>query len=87
MGIGAILFSYSFSYLFSKQKTADNYFGLLTMVFGYLIVPLSVFKTETILDKTLILKYVYPFYQIGAKMLSSNESLSQISKLIGSQSK
>jgi len=60
-----IMYAYCISNIFSKAKTASTWFTVLNMLFGFIIMPIIIFrKYNSIVNQLEFIKYFYPFYNI-----------------------
>ncbi len=69
LGVGAILYTYCFSFLFGKTKTASTWFSLINIIFGLVILPLIIFGQQTFLGNLAFIKYFYPYYDLSVMVL------------------
>ena len=75
LGIGMILFAYSFSFVFDKVKTASVWFSLINIVFGIVIMSIIFVSKTTFLKYFTFLKFLYPYFDLTAIIIFQNQNL------------
>ncbi len=66
-----IVYTYVFSNLFEKITTANTWFSIINMVFGFVLLPMIIIGEKTILGNLKFIKYFYPFYDLNVMVLSN----------------
>ena len=64
-----ILFAYCFSFLFEQLKTANNWFGTVNVIFGFMVLPTILLGKGTPFEHLEWIKNFYPFYDLGFEYL------------------
>lgn len=83
LGIGIILFTYCFSFVFEKMKSASTWFSVVNMVLGFIIMPMILFGQETFFRHIDFLKYLYPYFDLNVYVFfkSGGNAMSALSQL------
>ena len=66
LGIGMILFTYCFSFMFNQVKTASKWFTLILIILGLSFFPIQLFSSNKYLKYLTFIKYLLPFYDTTA---------------------
>jgi hypothetical protein len=65
LGIGIIIYTYFISNLFEKITTANTWFSILNMLFGFILLPMIILGKNTFLGRFEFVKYFYPYYDLN----------------------
>lgn len=74
-GVATILYSYTFSLIFNKVKTANNWFTIINYLSFLLMIPLML--PSSVIESTFYrhfipLKYLSPFFDVSLVLLKSS---------------
>lgn len=64
LGIAIILYTYCFSHLFEKVKSASAWFSIINMILSIIIMPMILFEKNEIVSYLSFIKFFYPYYDL-----------------------
>lgn len=70
LGMGIIIYTYTISNLFSKVSTANTWFSIINILFGFILLPIIILGKQTFLGYFSFVKYLYPYYDINMIIMS-----------------
>lgn len=68
--MGVIIYTYTISNLFSKVSTANTWFSIINILFGFILLPIIILGKQTFLGYFSFVKYLYPYYDINMIIMS-----------------
>jgi hypothetical protein len=76
-----LLYAYAATALFNKLATANTWFSLINMLFGFIFLPMIILGSGTFLGHLSFIKYIYPYYDLNIILLK--ESLKGVTGELG----
>lgn len=64
-----IIYSYTATALFNKLATANTWFSLINLLFGFIVLPMIILGEKTFLGYFSFIKYIYPYYDLNIILL------------------
>jgi hypothetical protein len=75
LGLAMIIYTYAISNLFQKITTANTWFSILNMLFGFILLPMIILAKSTFLGYFTFIKYFYLYYDLNYMIMKSNMQL------------
>jgi len=69
LGVGILLYTYFVSNLFEKITTANTWFSVINIIFGFILLPMIILGRNSFLGHLDFIKYFYPYYDLNIMLL------------------
>ena len=77
-----LVYAYTATALFNKLATANTWFSLINLLFGFILLPMIILGEKTFLGHFSFIKYIYPYYDLNIILM--RESIKGVTGELGS---